>query len=207
MHDFDVYDKDSQEFKDVWSWAEWIGIADVLKNCNVWIAGGCLMSYFSGQTLTSDIDIFSYNQDNIDIACRYFEETYSQKPTSEFETIVNYWKEGKKFQFVKRYFKNPIDCIDQFDFTVCCVALNKDRLIIHKRFFMDLARRRLVLHKLFFPLSTMQRIQKYVKKGFWICNGGLLDIANAIQNVNFQDPNQNVLEFYPNGDARFVRMD
>ena len=42
---------------------------------------------------------------------------------------------------------------------------------------MDLAKRSLVINSLPYPLSTVQRMQKYIKKGYTICNGGLLEIA------------------------------
>ncbi len=55
--------------------------------------------------------------------------------------------------------------------------------------------------------STMQRLQKYFNKGYWICNGGILEIAQAINKLDLSDPEQNNIEYYPDGTPRFVRID
>jgi hypothetical protein len=89
---------------------------------------------------------------------------------------------GKRvdIDIVKKEFSSPNECIDAFDFTVCCFAVSADMFYYHKSACFDLIRKKLVVHKLPHPVDTFKRLNKYTKKGFIACNGTLLTIAKAI---------------------------
>ena len=170
-----------------------------------WIAGGAIRDYFAQGFITGDIDLFTTDEEIFNVIITFFQK----EGTSFIDTNNSIKFRYKKYTFdvVKRHFPSPIKAIDTFDFTICCAAIDKLYLYHHPTFFIDLAKRRLVIHRLPYPLSTLQRLQKYVKKGYWICNRGLLELARAIAEINFDDPMQNHISFYPDGQPKFVCID
>lgn len=172
------------------------------------IAGGAIRDYFAGQDIDSDIDVFFPNEDARKGANTAMRNNKAFRAAYKSEDISAYWWKGKLVQLIgKHYFENAAAAIAEFDFTVCCAGINGKDIIGHEYFLADLAGKRLAINKLPFPLSTLQRVQKYAKKGFTACSGALLEIAKAIQRIDFTNPGQNVLEFYPSGSPRFARFD
>lgn len=172
-----------------------------------WIAGGAIRDHFANQSIESDIDVFFRNQDDyqsvIDklVHDRRVERKYVHKELSCFV-----WR-GMDVQLIgTHFFPGPRETMESFDFTVCCCALDANEIHMHEHFLEDLAARRLAINKLPFPLSTLERLQKYAKKGFTACNGTLLEVAKAIKDVDFEDKT-NALSFYPSGEPRFIRFD
>jgi hypothetical protein len=108
----------------------------------------------------------------------------------------------------KHFFPTPEETISNFDFTVCCVAVTPSGDVVHhERFFEDLAGRRLAINALPFPLSTLERLQRYVSKGYLACNGTLMQLSEAIKQIDLNDPSASNLRYYPDGTPRFVRFD
>ncbi|MFZ5955799.1 MAG: hypothetical protein ACOYT4_05220 [Nanoarchaeota archaeon] len=172
-----------------------------------WIAGGALRDYFTIGRCSSDIDIFFPSEKEFKKAIKFF-KIQNILPTFSNERVTNYiWKKNKIQLVSAHYFSSPEETIEKFDFTVVCCAVDKENVSHHETFFMDLAKRRLVINSLPYPLSTLQRLQKYIKKGYTICNGGLLEIAKAIQKVNLENSTENPIEFYLDGSVRFIRID
>ncbi len=188
---------------------ELLGQAGCGRNC--WIAGGALRDFFSYGYPHSDIDIYFSDEYELERAKEYFNEKVWNNEGAEligdFTNSIDYRYKKHHFQLIKIYFPGPQETIDNFDFTVCCAAVDTVEVIHHDTFFIDLAARKLVINSLPKPLSTMQRMQKYIKKGFTICNGGLLALAKAIATIDFDNVDENHLEHYPDGTPRFVRLD
>lgn len=184
---------------------KWL-ILDDLKDCVCWVAGGAIRDFFSIGHLSSDIDLYFPDQGNYEKAKNVFLMNKAQL-VFENEKISSWIYKKHRYELIKIYFPTPYDTICHFDFTVCCGAVDFRDVYLHKDFFMDLAKRRLVINALPYPLSTLQRLQKYIQKGYWICNGGLMDIARAIQSLDLQNPNINTFEFYPDGKPKFIRFD
>lgn len=187
-------------------------ILNKMKVDECWIAGGAIRRYFDKHG-SGDTDVFFRNQDDYNTAFAGFVSDNEWEPHLIYEN-ANVARLKTKYgilDFVKRFFEGPSECIRQFDFTVACASVNKQSqrgfFICHDTFFMDMASRSLVVNALPYPLSTLQRIQKYNKKGYTICNGGLLEIAKSLQGINLEQPDQNVLAFYPDGTPRFVGVD
>ncbi len=52
----------------------------------------------------------------------------------------------------------------------------------------DLTKKHLVLHRMQFPSSTLRRVIKYSKKGFYACPGALVTIAQQVhENIDKED--------------------
>lgn len=180
-------------------------ILDDIKDVNCWVAGGSVRKYFSNEKGTTDIDIFFPNKKEWEKA----KNILNDNSKLVFENNKTYKIKYKKYyvDLVKTFFSDPNECIKNFDFTVCSAAVDKDTVYYHPTFFIDLAKKVLVINSLPYPISTLQRLQKYILKGYIACNGTLLEIAKAINNLDLDDPKQNNIEFYPNGDVRFIRFD
>ena len=114
---------------------------------------------------------------------------------------------GRGLDLVRRFFPDAISCINEFDFTVTMAAVRNDGMFYYTdEFFEHLAYKVLIINRLNYPLSTMKRVHKYLKKGFRICDGGMLKIAEAIKNTDIQEqlkPN----ELYPSEHPVFIGMD
>lgn len=182
-----------------------------------WVAGGAVRDFFSKGYVSyqGDYDLYFKNKDNADKVERLIlgdtvkESVIKSNPEIIFKSnlLTRIIYEGKRLDLVKRYFPSMEDTIDAFDFTVCCCATNGEEIKVHPTFFADLAKKRLVINKIFYPLSTLQRVQKYIKKDFTICNGGLLEIARTINKLDLSNPSENTFEFYPDGTPRFPKFD
>jgi hypothetical protein len=57
------------------------------------------------------------------------------------------------------------------------------------------------------PLGSLKRLQKYIQKGYEACNGSILTIAKRLSVVDYSDPNQNDIEFYPDGNVKIILFD
>lgn len=172
-----------------------------------WVAGGCIRSFLTGENF-SDVDLFFKNEEEFSKALNYFTGKNHKLILDNINCKKIYLiDETFTVDLVKRFYSSPEDCIKEFDFTVCCCAIDKERFYEHERFEKDLNDRKLVINTLPYPLSTLRRLQKYIKKGFSICNGGLLDIAKAISELDLSNPEQNMFEYYEDGTPKFVGID
>lgn len=182
-----------------------------ILNCEFWIAGGAVRDYFLQGYTDSDIDFYAATRTDL---CKLILALRRDFKFKHYLITANAIKGSgylgtKKIDIdiVKVLFADPVATIDAFDFTICCFAVDKNRVYFHPSAPFDLLRKRLVVNSLPFPVSTMQRMQKFIKRDYWICNGGMLEIAKAIGTVNWTDPTQNPIEMYPDGSPRFVRID
>jgi hypothetical protein len=175
------------------------------NNISCWIAGGCLRDYFSLGYISKDVDLFFSNEEEISKINTYLLEKKAKK-LFENDNVMKFSYKNRIFDIVKKTFPSPKDCIKEFDFTVSCVAVDLEEVYYHESFFIDLAKKSIVINKITYPLSTLSRLQRYIKKGFTVCNGGLLEIANSFSNMNVKTMNEE-LEFYENGTPMFRGID
>jgi len=194
-----------QQLDDCVSYFSRLFLNDFPATC--WIAGGSLRDYFSLGHCMTDVDVFFPNEEELKKVEQFFKD---KKIVCTFENdrVANYVYKKHLVQLIKAYyFEGPREAIGQFDFTVACCAVDKKEVYYHESFFIDLARKRIVINALPFPLSTLQRLQKYIKKGYTICNKRLLEISKGIQTLNLESPADNTFEFYSDGQLRFMRID
>lgn len=177
-----------------------------LSGIECWIAGGAVRDYFMGiRQFKTDIDLFFPDETEFLKADIFFIE--KGKELRETRNSKSFLYKSNRYDLVKKFFSSPDETIKAFDFTVCCAAVDRKRLYLHDSFFIDLSSRKLVINTLPYPLSTLQRMQKYIRKGFSICNGGILEIANAIRELDQEEMEAKHIESYPDGTKRFVGID
>lgn len=172
---------------------------------SIYIAGGCFSSLLAGRKV-KDIDVFTDNQEGLIAAL----EKSGMKPTFKNYWVCNF-KIGKfTVQVVRGYeYHRPVDVIESFDFTIVCAVYDGESLYVDERFFMDNAQHRLVVRALPKPLSTMQRMMKYASRGYRVCPKGLAEVAKAVNKmeIDWDNPDDNKIEFYPDGTPKFLGLD
>lgn len=185
----------------------------------VFVAGGAIRDYLSNSEV-KDIDLFTTSKEVEDELLKFFKE--KGKLINENTLLANYTYKDKWFQVIKgKHYNSPISLIESFDFTITQAVVFVEMELIPEEnikkfntefeagenFFQDTLAKHLRVHKITFPLSTLERMQKYIQKGYEACNGTLLEVAKSLKEVDFDNNDQNTLLFYPNGGARFFGVD
>jgi len=189
-------------------------IGNDIQGVNCWIAGGAIRAYFSENETISDIDIFTTNRAEcaklvwslrkIGFKC-YF------KNKNAIKGFI--FKNGKKIliDVVKRFYNNEVLCIEDFDYSICKFAINTNtqEFFYSEMAFVDLLQKKLVIPDENYgnPIGSLKRLQKYIQRGYTICNGGLLTISKSLAKTDLTDPNMNDLEFYPDGKYKILFFD
>lgn len=173
-----------------------------------WIAGGSVRDYFARVQSASDIDVFFPSVDAFNVSLATISRSNARQ-IYDHDHVVGFILNRRHVQLIKKhFFPTPEETISNFDFTVCCVAVTPGGDVVHhEHFFEDLSGRRLAINALPFPLSTLERLQRYVSKGYLACNGTLMQLAEAIKQIDLNDPSASSLRYYPDGTPRFVRFD
>ena len=177
-----------------------------VDNIDFWIAGGAVCSAVQHERI-NDFDVFSNNPEAVQTALRHSKHPMTFEIEGRFQ---NFQAFGNKVQVINGFpVQTPEQIIGMFDYTCVCGVYSEDEFVCHDRFWQDNAAKRLVVNTLPYPLSTMERMAKYAKRGFTPCPVGLLKLAKAIQGleVDWDNPEQNTLAFYPNGTPRFGGID
>lgn len=171
---------------------------------NVFIAGGALRSSLLNERY-SDIDIFSTENKHLD----EFQDTLSEwELVYDAEKLKTLKKGNDKIQLIYREYESIESCLDSFDFTICQFAMNNEGLYCNPESLIHLFRKRLVVHKINpeWAYDTLRRLQKYIKAGFTICDGGLIDIVSAIREAS-DEQIEDAFSLYPDGTKRIIRFD
>jgi hypothetical protein len=171
-----------------------------------WIAGGALTAAMSGDKI-NDYDIFSPDPE---LVIAKLKEAIGYW-TFQCDDFTNFCVDGYRVQVITKYKpKTPQELFSTFDFTICKASYDGVTMCMHDRFWQDLATKRLVLDEnILFPLKTLERIGKYCGRGYSACSVGLLALAKSIHalTIDWDNPNENQLSYYPDGTVRFTGID
>lgn len=197
--------------EEIEAWAR--SLKDVFKLLpdNCWIAGGALRSLLVHEKV-NDYDIWAADPLRVVgfMKSKCADEDSGVRLTFEDDNVANFKVHGRKIQVIKKYaFASPLDTINAFDFTIVAAAYDGKTIVAHDRFYMDNAQRRLVIVDLKKPMSTLMRAFKYAERGYRICPVALNRIIRTISDMrlDFDNPQQNDLMFYPDGSLRFRGLD
>lgn len=172
---------------------------DRLRAIDCFVCGGFVRAYYAGEN-PRDMDIYFRNMDDYNFAMHTVEEAQAAytsnlqklkvRRASETENAVTWIIDGKCVQFVKKFMFGDIkEIIDSFDFSICACGLDVARELVYfdDDFFEHLAARVLVFRGSLFPLSSMSRAFKYVKRGYHICDENIISIVKEIVSRNSLD--------------------
>jgi hypothetical protein len=162
-------------------------LLDLFKRFNVFVAGGCITSLFCNREI-NDIDIYFRTQSNL---TNFIRELYELKDkwivANTKKSTLFKLNNNKLVQIIHiKYFNNPDEIFDTFDFTACmgCFDFSSEEFVLHPDFLKHNAQRRLIFNaNTMFPIVSALRIQKYEDKGYTISKAEYLKILLACMNL------------------------
>lgn len=173
-----------------------------------WVAGGAVTAAVAGERI-NDYDIFSPHPQRIISELESQAEYVKGKSVEGFFTNFTD-KYGNTIQVITRVaVESPRAIFEIFDYTIVCGAWDGTTFYCHDRFWQDIATRRLVVNALPYPLKSMERMAKYSSRGYRACPVGLMQLAQAINGlkIDWTNPKDNEISFYPDGTPRFNGVD
>lgn len=173
------------------------------------IAGGCFKNILNNEKI-KDIDIFFNGYSDYVDATRYFDtmtpnyngdDKRSEKYISIYENAnVKAYKHketGIALELCRKVFGTAEQVINMFDFTITKFAYYKEfndkqeaeyKIICADDFFEHLYMKRLVTDdKILYPMSTFERMIRYIKYGYMPCRETKIKIATAINEISREE--------------------
>ena len=150
-----------------------------------WIAGGCIRRLVSNEKpFESDIDFFFANEEQL-VSFRNSLLGLKAEVTKESEFNIEYklCLDNKiyKIQAIKiKFYSNIEEVLNSFDFTICQFAFDGSTLYCGEYSLWDLSRKRLVINKVTYGVSTVRRLLKYTKQGYYACAGCLSSVLESV---------------------------
>lgn len=162
-------------------------ILKLLKNEQCIIAGGSITSLFTRNEI-NDIDIYFRNKESLINALKEIKEQATIMAFTDKATMFVKDRSEYAYQFIHfKFFDNPQEIFDTFDFTVCMGAYDfkTEEFIFHSSFLAHNSQRLLkVNEKTAYPIVTSLRVQKYLDKGYTISKPELIKIMLVINQLN-----------------------
>lgn len=153
--------------------------------CECWVAGGAIRSFLLDEKIV-DIDVYFPDEQSFAQACVALFDLHAEI-TYNNDNVTGFVFKLYRIELVKHFFPSPEATVANFDFTVCSVAVDKERVYKHPDFEVDAENKELRLNNLPQPLSTMYRLQKYARKGYRAYPPTIYKIAQAIQQIDLAD--------------------
>jgi len=168
-----------------------------LRHCNAFIAGGAITALFSGQKIR-DWDIYFRTKEDCEKAITWF--GINGVLSNQTDTSMSYklGKHEKPYQLIilPGLFGDPSSIFKCYDFTVCMGAYqffadparqHEEGFVFGDDFLKHIGQRRLVFHTgTMFPICSMLRVMKYIKRGFYITGMELLKIGLSIHSLRIE---------------------
>lgn len=139
-----------------------------IQDVNCWIAGGAIRDYVLYGKTNNDIDIYTTSElAQKTIVNKILSKDPKNKICYDNLTVTRIMTHEGSVDVIKRYYGAPDLCIQVFDFTVCCAAIDSlGFFVCHDDFLIHLTERKLKINTLVAPISTLCRLEKYHKYGF-----------------------------------------
>lgn len=133
-----------------------------------WVAGGAILSVFT-DTKINDIDLYFVDESDFNTVRDYMRTDGTIVSESDFSLKIE--RDGRVFDLIKIFRKNPQQTIKGFDFIICCAAVDQDGILYYMDgFFNDLNNKMLRFNSSIEVMTgqeqMLQRINKYGRKGF-----------------------------------------
>lgn len=168
-----------------------VGLA--LETEGVYIAGGIMRKAIDTTDEVMDIDVFFKNIK----AAEEFKQKLKQIgynevfacPLGELYT----YKRGEdvKVQLITKFFYNSLEeLVDSFDITACCAGTTDGSdFYSHRRFFTDVLNKNIYLNTITYPVATLNRITKYVRKGYTLSATANIQFIETVNEVVLDENN------------------
>lgn len=173
-----------------------------------WIAGGAIRRWFTGNEKLSDIDLFFQTEEAFNAYLLILiNNGYVQ--SAEHKNAVTLTKDKVKVQCIRiKYYPNVDALLDSFDFTLCQFAWDGKNVFTTAQSMVSVLRNHLGVHNITkeYAVDSLRRAFKYAKKGFYPCNGSIMQIANSLRELTVEEI-RNAIEISPGGGSRIIRID
>ena len=165
-------------------------IYTILENERFIIAGGAARSVISKEKI-EDIDMFLYDNSNKDEIIKKLVDV-GFKVVFECSELVTLNGFGTKVQVIdKARYGSTEELLDTFDFTICQVAIIKQYqdfvVAVMDNTIRDIVYNNLRINRIEYPVATLNRINKYINKGYRPVEDMYLYLFKKINNVVFYE--------------------
>lgn len=135
------------------------------KDC--WLAGGAAKSIYSREEVV-DYDLFFRSPEaREDLALELQEMNFRKIFECPKGELLTYKNGQVKVQLItKRYYSDLEDVLTSFDLTPSMFGYDGEYLYTYKNCIKDVKKKRLGLNKVTYPVATINRVAKYMKKGY-----------------------------------------
>lgn len=152
-----------------------------------WLCGGAVRNTILQKPLDTDLDFFFLNEGQYKDTKEKLKRKFTKDKETEHHVQYSGLIKDKKYiiQLIKfKYFNNLVECLDEFDYTICQLGYDGRDFVVGEHSLWDLARNRLVVNKITYPVSSTRRLLKYARKGFIACNGTLTTLLEKTKNID-----------------------
>ena len=159
-------------------------ILSLMKDHGGFIAGGAVTSVFCSSHI-NDFDLFFPDKAALEkaIAVDFMQAAKKDGKTVETDSALSLMVDNHRLQLIKAVMGTPEEIINDFDFTICQGAFHLERgFIFNDDFFQHLAQRRLVFNiHAKFPICSLYRTRKFIKRGFSLSGIEAIKLGLCIQ--------------------------
>ena len=160
-------------------------ILQELKKYKCWIAGGAILSIFTGEEV-NDVDVFFRSKEDVfNVINARSGNWYFTKWSATTSDIIR-----KPIQLVyKNTFSSVEEIFKTFDFSVCCAAYDceTEEFVFGDTFFEDVMSRTIHFnHHTDGAIMTLPRIVKYQERGYSFPKPELMKVGLTLANYNLQ---------------------
>ena len=168
------------------------------------IAGGALRTLIDKEDVVCDIDLFFKNEEDIQKTKDKLEDNgyvcVFQCPLGYLSTYYFFGEKvvGKRFdgkdeyevlskvQLITRDLYTDLEhVVSSFDLMPCCVAMDNGRLVFADKWVKSVKKKMLYLNNLTYPVATLNRIDKYKRKGYYASEAFYQDIIRSVRDGMF----------------------
>lgn len=167
-------------------------IVDIIKE-KAFITGGCIPSMLLDEYV-NDFDIYFSDQKSANKVLKYYEsvDTSAQEKFKVKLITENAINLSDKIQLIIKFTGSPIEVIDNFDWQhIKSYFVYPDVMIFTNDVYKLIVEKELIYTGSAYPVSSMMRLKKYIKKGWTVSNATMLHIALDIaQAFDYSEPNK-----------------
>jgi hypothetical protein len=155
-------------------------IKDIIKN-NSYITGGCIPSMLIDE-FVNDYDIYFYTKEDADGVKKYFETAHTKNKDDKFHVKLitdNAINLSDKIQLITKFWGDPSFVTDEFDWQhiKSWYSCKEEKLYLTSDVYQLVVEKELIYTGSDYPLSSLMRLKKYIKKGWNVSNTTMLHIA------------------------------
>lgn len=167
---------------------------EVFELCSekVFIAGGVFRHMVDPLDEVKDIDMFFSSIMDATGAMEWLEDNdYKKVFECPLGELYTYSKEGQpKIQLITKFYYSDVDTlISTFDFTACCAGFDGRRFVCNKRFYSDVRNKRIHFNAITYPVATLNRLTKYVRKGYYLPPSQNLHFIETLNSMELNEDN------------------